>query len=214
MHKTLFVLVVACSGIVHARGETAPVQAPAVSGSSVSASAPIDAALATPAVSAMRQLILPARAELVLAPDTEISSKTAKLGDKVKLFTTADVLVDGIVVIPKGTPGEGSVSFVKGTGSFGKSGRIEISFNALDLSGRRIALTGAHRQEGSGNGGATAGAVLAAGLVGGFLVSGHSAVIAKNAIMLAYTFEAQSFTMPAPSSNLSAPASTPIVSGK
>jgi len=192
MQKRFVVLFLACSGVAHAAVPADPVPAPAVAAVTTAPATP-----APPAGPATRDLILASQTELMLAPDAEISSKTAKLGDKVMLTTAADVLVDGLVVIPKGTHAEGSVSFVKGTGSFGKSGKLEITFETVDLGDRHIALTGSHRQEGSGNGGATAGAVVAAGLVGGFLVKGHSAVVFKGASLSAHTANAETFTVPA-----------------
>ncbi len=95
----------------------------------------------------------------MLAPDTDIivnliapmSSKTARTGDRFKFSTGSDVTQDGFVVIPRGTQGTGMVASSSDTGMMGASGKLDLAFNALDLNGRRIALTGADRQDGKGN---------------------------------------------------------------
>ncbi|WP_353230304.1 hypothetical protein [Novosphingobium sp.] len=142
-----------------------------------------------------RQIVLAAHSDIPVTPDTSISSKTAKQGDTFTLKTVNDVLQDGLVVIPAGTPGTGTVTAIKKPGSFGKSGKMEIAFTSLDLMGQSIPLSGKFQQQGQGNGGATAGAIVAAGLVGGFLVSGHSAVIEHGVALHAQTAADQTITL-------------------
>lgn len=142
-----------------------------------------------------RQIILAANSDITVTPDKSLSGKTAKPGDKFALTTVADISQDGMVVIPAGTPGQGTVTAIKKPGSFGKSGRMEVEFESLDLKGQTIPLTGKYQEQGQGNGGATAGAIVAAGLVGGFLVSGHSAVIEHGVKLHAQTVSAQTITL-------------------
>ncbi len=73
---------------------------------------------------------------------------------------------DGFVMIPRGTVGEATISYRTGKGAFGKSAKMEIEFNWLDLNGRRIPLSGKFRQEGEGNTGAAVGAAVAVGPFG------------------------------------------------
>ena len=124
-----------------------------------------------------------------------------------------DVMQDGYIVIPRGTVGEGTVTYRTGKGSFGKSGKIEVQVNSLSLNGMTIPLTGKHRQEGEGNTGATVGAVIAVGVLSAF-VTGHSAVILNGEQMRAHTVEAVNFTVPAgtPSIQAATIASTPTAS--
>ena len=150
---------------------------------------------------------------IAISSIVDLTSKTLKLGDKVKFATFGDVTQDGIVIIPKGTPGEGVVSFVTGTGAFGRSGKLEVTFTSLDLDGRMIMLTGKHRQEGAGNTGAIVGAILAAGVIGGLVVSGHSAVIKHDEALQARTTGAETFAqmadgpVPAPATSPATPVS-------
>ena len=141
-------------------------------------------------LAAVPQVTLPANSEFKVALVESMSSKKTKLGDKFKLITLADVSQGDAIVIPKGTPGEGHVSFRGGGGSFGKSGKLEIAFDSLQLNGRMVPIAGKYRDEGKGNGGAATGAVLAAGLIGGLFVHGHSAKIEKDQPMTAHIVDA------------------------
>ncbi len=158
-------------------------------------------AVSTPAIAAAPTaplaLVLPANTDVIVTPDASFTSKTMKKGSKFNLSTAADVMQDGYVVIPRGTVGEGTVTYQKKPGSFGKSGKMEVEFNSLMLNGQRVALAGRHRQEGKGNGGAAVGAVVAIGLVGGFLVKGHAAQITNGQQLHAHTVEALNYIVPA-----------------
>lgn len=144
----------------------------------------------------MRQLVLAPNTEVVVTPNDLLSTKSVKVGDKFRLATVFDVMQDGYVMIPKGTPGEGTVTYRTGTGAFGKSGKMEVELNSLDLNGQRVSLTGKHRQEGEGNTGAAVGAVVAVGVFGAF-VKGRSATIANGQQIRARTAQPISFAVPA-----------------
>lgn len=163
--------------------------APAISPVTASTPAPVQPP-------AMRQITLAPNAEVVVTPNDTINTKSVKVGDKFRLSTVFDVMQDGIVLIPRGTPGEGTVSYRTGKGAFGKSAKMEVQFNYLDLGGRKIALTGMHRQEGEGNTGATVGALVAVGLFSAF-VTGHSAILTNGQQLRAHTAEPVSFNVPA-----------------
>lgn len=80
-----------------------------------------------------------------------LSSRTARQGDRFRIAVLKDVLVDGLVVIPAGTPGYGEVRRVKEKGMMGKSGKLEIVPLFLELGGARIALDGVSRDKGGSN---------------------------------------------------------------
>jgi len=93
-------------------------------------------------------------------------------------------------LIPRGTPGEATVTYRAGKGAFGNSAKMEIEFNLLELNGRRIPLSGKVRQECEGNSGAAVGAVVAVSVFGAF-VTGHSATITNGAAFVALNAAAQ-----------------------
>jgi len=92
--------------------------------------------------------------------------------------------------------GEGTIVWLTNKGAFGKSGKMEVSFDWLDLNGRRVSLTGTHRQEGEGNTGATVGAAVAVGVFSAF-VTGRSATLVNGQQLRARTAEPLTFTVPA-----------------
>lgn len=141
--------------------------------------------------------------EVVVTPNDTLSSKSLKVGDKFKISTVFDVMQDGYVLIPRGTPGEASVSYRTGKGAFGKSAKLEVTFNSLKLGDRVIPLNGSYRSEGQGNAGAAVGAVVAVGVFGAF-VTGHSATLTNGQQLRAHTADPVSFTIPAGAAPLQA----------
>jgi hypothetical protein len=91
----------------------------------------------------------------------------------------------------------GTVTWRTGKGAFGKSAKMEITFNELTLpNGHRLPLAGMHRQEGEGNTGAAVGAAIAVGVFGAF-VTGKSAIIPVGQHLMARTNEALAYAIPA-----------------
>jgi hypothetical protein len=84
-----------------------------------------------------------------------------------------------------------------GKGAFGKSGKMEIEINEVQLGDRFIPLSGHYRIEGQGNTGATVGAVVAVGVFSAF-VPGHSATIAQGTEYKAFTVNALPIALAAP----------------
>lgn len=195
-----------------AAAETESTAAPAVA----VAAAPAVAVVAAPAPA----LLLPSYTEVVLTPDVEASSKQLREGDVVPMHSVFDVMHKGAVVIPKGTPAKGTVTWRTGKGAFGKSAKMEITFNELTMaSGQKIALSGKHRQEGEGNTGAAVGAAVAVGVFGAF-VTGRSAIIPVGQQLIARTADALPYVLPdgakivptaelAPAAPAAAPAEAP-----
>jgi hypothetical protein len=150
--------------------------APAAAAAPASDPAMAAAPAAAPAVAA-EAAVLPANKEVVLALNEAVSSEDKRLGDTVSLTVSQDVTANGAVVIPHGTRAVGQITYRKGKGGFGKAGKLELDFRYVDYNGRHIPIEGHYRQEGDGNGAAAVGAVLAAGVIGGLIVHGHSARI-------------------------------------
>lgn len=142
-------------------------------------------------------LSLPSYTEVILTPDAEANSKKLREGHTIPMHTVFDVMHNGVVVIPKGTRGMGTVTWRTGKGAFGKSAKMEITFNELTLpNGHRLPLTGMHRQEGQGNTGAAVGAAIAVGVFGAF-VTGKSAIIPNGQHLIARTNETLAYAIPA-----------------
>ncbi|WP_066846212.1 hypothetical protein [Croceicoccus marinus] len=138
-------------------------------------------------------LTLPANTELTITPNSEVSSKTMKEGDVFTFSTVYDVIMNGYVVIPKGTRGQGKITWRTGKGAFGKSAKMDLGFEWLEIGGRRVAVEGTHRQEGQGNTAATLGTVLAVGPFAAF-VTGKSATVPNGMQLKAFTAESIQFS--------------------
>jgi hypothetical protein len=134
------------------------------------------AAVQAPEAAAPIGLItLTAGTPITLAVSREVNSSTHRAGDTFPLTVLNDVRIGDTIVIPRGTPAQGEITWRTGKGAFGKSGKLEFSLRYIELNGQRIPVSGDYRQEGEGNTVATGVAVLAAGLIGGFIVTGKRA---------------------------------------
>ncbi len=64
----------------------------------------------------------------------EINSERNNEGDPVPFVVVEDVSIGGVLVLSKGTEGEGRLTKVKRKGGFGKGGRLEIDFGTVRAS--------------------------------------------------------------------------------
>ncbi len=159
--------------------------------------APAIVAVAKPVASG-DEVALPANTEILLSLNEELTTKGGRIeeGHRFRLSVVHDVTLGDYVVIPKGTPAVGEVTWKTGKGAFGKSGKMEIEMRYLELGGRRIPLSGQYRQEGEGNTVATVAGVIAAGVFAGF-ITGKSARIPQGRELKAFTTETLPVALPA-----------------
>lgn len=113
-----------------------------------------------------------------LMEEITTQKKAAKVGQRFLLEVAAPVEVNGVVVIPAGTPAWAEITEVRNKGMWGKSGKLNARMLYLRVNGRQIRLTGAFDDKGVTG---TAGVVGAVALVPvvGFFVTGTSAVFPK-----------------------------------
>jgi hypothetical protein len=155
--------------------------------------------------------VIPANTEVLVSLNEELTSRTARQGKVFDVSVSRDVMAGGLVAIPRGTLGHGEVVFRTGRGAFGKSGKMEIKLQNVVLGGRIVPLGGRFREEGAGNTGATIGAVLAAGVIAGALVTGRSAVFAQGREFRGYTLEALALGGSRPVAVASLPVQAPVM---
>lgn len=107
---------------------------------------------------------------------TSSKKRRARIGQRFRMEVASPVYVEGVEVIPVGTPAEAEVTFVKKTGMWGKAGRLEARALSLRVNGRQIRLSGAFDDKGTSG---TVGVVAAVALVpvAGFLVKGSNATL-------------------------------------
>lgn len=133
------------------------------------------------AASSTGAVTLPADTVIVVTPLEEITSKKMKEGDLRTLQVANDIVQNGRVVIPRGSPVEAEVTWRTGKGIGGKSAKFDLSFRKVTIGSRSYALKGKHRQEGRGN--------TVAALLGSMLISGRSAVMTSGQMVNAFTAE-------------------------
>ncbi len=139
---------------------------------------------------------LPPNTEVVVRFAETINSKIIRQGQQFRVTVAQDVMMGNFIVIPRGTPGVGQVTYRTGKGAFGKSAKMEVEIQSLTLpGGRMIGLSGKSRQEGQGNTGATVGAVIAVGVFSAF-VTGRSAILEEGREVRAFTREAVVVSLP------------------
>jgi hypothetical protein len=152
----------------------------------------MDSRVAAPMAS---EVVLPANSEVVLTMNSTVTSKSHRLGEKFSLTVAQDVKANGMTVIPRGTRAVAQITRRDGKGGFGKAGKMDFTFRYLDHNGMQIPIEGRHHQQGDSRTGATVGAVVAAGLVGGLLVKGKSAKIEEGREFTVRTVDAIPVTM-------------------
>lgn len=149
-------------------------------------SAPLWAALSISATTANAAPRLPEGAELRVRTESELSSKTADVGDTIYLRVSDPVRYNGIVVIPDGARVTGHISAARHRGVFGRSGKLEISVDSVRVGEDNIRLRGGKNNSGKGQGTLSiATAVLVAPIAG--IITGKSAVIKQGTEFIAYT---------------------------
>lgn len=122
------------------------------------------------------QKVLPAGTSIRFRTLSALSSQDNKVGQQFDLEVVQDVLLDGVVVIPRGSAALGEVSLVKKKGMWGKSGKLETRLLSVHCNGRDIPIHGTVGEKGdTGTAGVVASIVVLP--VAGFFVTGTSAVM-------------------------------------
>lgn len=167
-----------------------------------------DTTTASPAAAPVSALatsnaVLRAGTPVALSMMEEITTKkkAAKVGQRFMLEVSAPVEVNGVTVIPAGTPAWGELVGVRNKGMWGKSGKLDAKLLFLRVNGRQIRLTGSFDDKGVTG---TAGVVGAIALVpiAGFFMTGTSAMLPKGGVVSGFIDEdielAIANTKPAP----------------
>lgn len=109
-----------------------------------------DAPVPPPAsVASMPAQALKEGTEVHLVTRDDISSKTAKKGDRIELRVAQAVVIDGTVVIPEGASATGEVAKARDNGLLGRSGKLDIEVTSIDAGGRTVPVRGQKDKKGS-----------------------------------------------------------------
>ncbi len=162
--------------------------------------APAAASLATPiAAPATSNAILRVGTEVPLRLSEELTTKGKKLrvGQRFHLTTSEPVMVQGVNVVPVGSPAIGEITDVRNKGMWGKSGHFGARILYMTANGRQVRLSGAFDDKGVAGG---IGAVAVSAIVflpAGFFMTGTSAVVPAGSIVKSFVDEDVPLAMPA-----------------
>lgn len=151
------------------------------------------------AAPAYTSAILRVGTEVPLRLSEELTTKGKKLrvGDRFHLETSEPVMVQGVNVIPVGSPAMGEITDVRNKGMWGKSGHLAARVLYVTVNGRQIRLSGAFDDKGVAGG---VGAVTVSALVflpAGFFMTGTSAKVPAGSTIKAFVDEDVPLSLPA-----------------
>jgi len=119
---------------------------------------------------------VPAGTHLTVRVGSELSSGTAKVGQKFDASLSRDLVVDGKTLAKAGTPVKGKVTYVKSSGRLHEPGELTLRLTSIELNGKMTPIsTSSYHAKGKSHtksnatkigGGAAAGALIG-GLAGG-----------------------------------------------
>jgi hypothetical protein len=149
------------------------------------AAAPNATANAGPAA-ASAKLLLARGSAVTFAFASDVSSKTADVGDKISLTLAEDLTAGGVVVVKKGTPSTATVTEVDKPHMMGVPGEVFFQVDSLQADGTVIRLRGGAAKEGQDKE-VKAAALLAVPVVPvALFVHGKDAEINQGATFTAY----------------------------
>lgn len=158
----------------------------------VSAIAQVAAPVSTPAIAA------PSTTNAILRTGTEVplklseqlttKGKMLRVGQRFRMTVAEPVIVQGVTVIPVGSPAVGEITDVRNKGMWGKSGHLAARILHVTVNGRQIRLSGAFDDKGVTG---TAGVVAAIAFVpvAGFFTTGTSALVPLGASVKGFVDE-------------------------
>jgi hypothetical protein len=126
----------------------------------------------TPVASGPRDYVIPAGTSLSVQLPAEISTKTAKVGQRLTGNLTNDIIVDGKVVAKAGAPVQGSITeVISGSKTIGGKPTLGLTFDSITSNGGDRPISAritqvADKSDKAGDTAKIAGGAVAGGVVG------------------------------------------------
>src|SRR5436190_19220 len=144
-------------------------------------------------------ILAPTTTNAVLRVGTEVpvrlleelttKGKNLRVGNRFRMETSEPIMVQGVVVIPVGSPVVGEIIDVRNKGMWGKSGHLGARILYVTVNGRQIRLSGAFDDKGVAGG---VGAVAVSAIVflpAGFFMTGTSAKVPVGTVVKSFVDE-------------------------
>jgi hypothetical protein len=132
------------------------------------------------------KLLLPRGTAVPFVIASDVSSKTAEVGDKISLTLTEDLTAGDVVVVKKGTPAVATVTEVDNTGMGGAPGEVFFQIDSLQAGSVLIRLRGGAAKEGQDKVGKAVGLMFVPVVPAGLFVHGKDAEIKRGASFTAF----------------------------
>src|SRR5271155_3408498 len=116
---------------------------------------------------------------------SELSSKTAHIGDTVEFQLDADLKVGDSIVVPKGAHAVATVNDAKKSGMMGRPGELSVQIQYLLVGDNHVRIRGTQGREGDSKTGAAVALTVIFGPVG-LIKHGKNVVIAAGTPLTAY----------------------------
>jgi hypothetical protein len=171
---------------------------PPVAPSTVEAANPTlnSASNGTSTPSAPAKLLLARGTPIPFLFASDVSSKTASVGDKISLTLAEDLKAGNVIVVKKGAPATATVTEVDKTGMGGTPGEVFFEINSLQVGSVVIKLHGAAAKEGQDKVGKAMGLMFVPVVPAGICVHGKNAEIKQGASFTAFV-DADTWVAPA-----------------
>ena len=115
---------------------------------------------------------------LKLSEELTTKDKALKVGQRFRMETGEAILVQGMTVVPAGSPAVGEITEVRNKGMWGKSGHFSAQIRYVTVNGRQIRLSGTFDDKGTSGGIGAAAVSAIVFLPAGFFMTGTSAKLA------------------------------------
>lgn len=173
------------------QAQPAPVGAPSPQ------AAPTGLLQVAPPVTGNATLRIGTEVPLRLEEELTTKGKQLRVGQRFHLTTSEPILINGITVIPVGTPAEGEITDVRNKGMWGKSGHLAARLLYLTVNGRQVRLSGTFDDKGVAGGWGAAAVSAFVFLPAGFFMTGTSAKIPAGATVKGFVAEDVPLALPA-----------------
>lgn len=114
--------------------------------------------------------------------------KELRVGQRFQMETAENIMVNGITVIPSGSPAIGEITDVRNKGMWGKSGHLGARILYVTVNGRQIRLSGSFDDKGVTGTGAVVGAIAFLPIAG-FFTTGTSAKVSSGSAVKGFIDE-------------------------
>lgn len=163
--------------------------AQSTSPASAAAVSPVAISPVQPATTGNAVLRVGTEVPVRLLEELTTKGKNLRVGNRFRLETSEPVMVNGVTVIPVGSPAVGEITDVRNKGMWGKSGKLNGRILYVMVNGRQVRLTGQFDDKGVAGGIGAAAVSAIVFLPAGFFMTGTSAKVPAGTVIKAFVDE-------------------------